>query len=85
MTTQTQTPPDPATGPMRHLAAAGLSTRRIAQELNLSQSTVVRKLREIRAEENTARNLRRVQLTAYGLFMVCLTVITIAVVHMSWR
>lgn len=85
MTTQTQNPPDPVTGPMRHLAAAGLSTRRIAQELNLSQSTVVRKLREIRAAENAARNLHRLKIAAYALFMACLLIITIAVVHMSWR
>lgn len=80
--TQTQT--DPATGPMRHLAAAGLSTRRIARELNLSQSTVVRMLRKIRAEENAARNLRRLHMTVYGLVAVCVVIITIAVVHMSW-
>lgn len=85
MTTQTQNSSDPATGPMRHLAAAGLSTRRIAELLNLSQSTVVRGLRKARTEESAARRLRHVQMTAYSLFMACMLIITIAIVHMSWR
>ena len=76
--------PEPDNGRLRHLAAAGLSTYKIADMVNLSQSAVSRRLRKMAEEEQLLSRTRFWQATGSALVVACLMVIAAAVASMAW-
>lgn len=72
--------PEPGTGPLLKLARRGLTTREIAAELGMSQSSVSRKLRQL-------AEARRRQFwfgVMYTLLTVSAVTIAAAVASMAW-
>lgn len=87
-TTPTLTDPQPGsvTEPQRVLLLnrAGLSTRRIAELLSLSQSTVTRRLGEARQMELTDRSRKRWRGAMFALLTVCAVIATAALATIAW-
>jgi predicted transcriptional regulator len=69
---------------LRHLAAAGLSTYKIADMVNLSQSAVSRRLRKMAEEERLLSRIRFWQATGSALAVASLMVIAAAVASIAW-
>ena len=76
--------PDQTDGQLRHLADAGLSTYKIADLVNLSQSAVSRRLRKMAEQEQLISRMRFWQAIAAALVVACLIVIATAVATMAW-
>jgi DNA-binding NarL/FixJ family response regulator len=86
MTTSTDPRPADVTEPQQvlHLSRAGLSTRRIAELLSLSQSTVTRRLREASQMEVSARWRRRWMAAMFALLTSCAVTVAAALATMVW-
>jgi predicted transcriptional regulator len=82
MTLPDQSEPD--NGRLRHLRDAGLSTYKIADMVNLSQSAVSRRLRRMAEDERLLSRTRFWQVVASATAVTCLLVIAAAVATMAW-
>jgi DNA-binding IclR family transcriptional regulator len=83
--TQTQSHSQPAaddaTGPIIALRRQGLSTRKIAARVQLSQSTVSRRLHQI----SGIRLVPCWQQAMYAVLVACAVVATAALASIAWR
>jgi orotate phosphoribosyltransferase-like protein len=83
MTTGPQSIPEPQR--VLLLKQAGKSTRQIARELHLSQSTVVRRLREAATEDALLRRRQFWAAVMFVLLTCSAVVLTAAVATLAWR
>jgi FixJ family two-component response regulator len=72
--------PEPGTGPLLRLARQGRSTREIAAELGISQSSVSRRLRQIQE----ARRRQFWLMTMYMVLTMSAITIAAAVATLAW-
>jgi DNA-binding NarL/FixJ family response regulator len=86
MTAQTEPRPEAATEPQRvlHLHAAGFATREIGKLLNLSQSTVVRRLQDARTAEQIAARRQKWLAAMYVLLTLSAVVVAAAAATVAW-
>lgn len=76
-------PPEPKR--LRYLNLAGLSTYQISRMVNLSQSAVARKIREIAEQENAEARRRFWMSLMFAQLTLCATIATAALVTMALR
>lgn len=71
---------DPDTGPLLKLSESGLSTRQIARQMHLSQTTVRRKLARIKAW----RKRQFWRDAAFCVLTACAVISTAALATIAW-
>lgn len=72
------------TGPMRVFIESGASSREIAAEFHISQSTAVRRIREFREARRLAFRKHTLVIAMYVLLTVSAVVLAAAVATMAW-
>jgi hypothetical protein len=77
-------PEERITGPMRVMIESGASSREIAAEFHVSQSTAARRIREFREASRVASRHKVLVTSMYVLLTVSALVIAAAVATLAW-